>query len=35
MNCKEWIIEKLEIMDERRIRLVYRYIRALLGMDRK
>ena len=32
MNYRKLIIEMLEMADERRLRLVYIYIRALLGL---
>ena len=30
---REWIFDNLNRLDERKIKLVYRYIRALLGED--
>lgn len=33
MNYRKLIIEMLEMADERRLRLVYIYLRALLGLS--
>lgn len=33
MDYKKLIVELLDRADERRLRLIYRYVRAVLGLD--
>lgn len=33
MDYREWIVKKLDNLDEAKVRLVYTYVRALLGLN--